>query len=120
LQMTNFQNNVNSPAPVTNPLLISSDGWAWGGAATLFSCRFGINKGVHYDNPGSSHAGQVAMFLFCDGSVHTISPSVDLTVFHNPGHIANTMRLPPSEGPTAFSQQDDPLQGRRGRGGAEH
>jgi prepilin-type N-terminal cleavage/methylation domain-containing protein/prepilin-type processing-associated H-X9-DG protein len=97
LQQTNFQQNVNTPAPTTNPLVISSDGWAWGGAATLFSCRFGINKGVHYDNPGSSHAGQVAIFLFCDGSVHTISPSVDLTVFQNLGNIANTMPIPPFE-----------------------
>src|SRR5213075_2562556 len=64
-----------------NPLLVSSDGWAWGGPATMFSCRFGINKGVHYDNPGSSHPGQLAQFLYCDGSVHTLTPNINLTVF---------------------------------------
>src|SRR5579872_6335691 len=97
LQMSNIQQNVNSPLPAANPLLISSDGWAWGGAATMFSCRFGINKGVHYDNPGSSHTGQVAQFVFCDGSVHTISPSVNLTVFQNLGNIGNSVPIPPFE-----------------------
>lgn len=97
LQLNNIQQNVNGPLPATNPLLISSDGWAWGGASTLFSCRFGINKGVHYDNPGSSHMGGIAQFLFCDGSVHSITPNVNLTVFQNLGNIANTMPIPPFE-----------------------
>jgi prepilin-type N-terminal cleavage/methylation domain-containing protein/prepilin-type processing-associated H-X9-DG protein len=78
-----------------NPLLISSDGWAWGGAATIFSCRFGINKGIHYDNAGSSHAGGVAQFLFCDGSVHALSQNINLTVFQNLGNVANGVPIPP-------------------------
>jgi|SRR5579863_4069588 len=77
-----------------NPLLISSDGWAWGGAATMFSCRFGINKGLHYDNPGSSHPGSIAQFVFCDGSVHSISPNVNLTIFQNLGNVNNGMAIP--------------------------
>ena len=76
-----------------NPLLVSSDGWAWGGAATMFSCRFGINKGLHYDNPGSSHAGSIAQFLFADGSVHSLSPNINLTTFLNLGNIANNMAI---------------------------
>ena len=31
----------------------SSDGWAWGGAATMFSTRSGINKKTHFDSAGS-------------------------------------------------------------------
>ncbi|MGE5192375.1 MAG: DUF1559 domain-containing protein [Deltaproteobacteria bacterium] len=79
---------------VLNPLIQSSDGWAWGGAATLFSCRFGINKGVHYDNPGSSHPGGTAQFLFCDGSVHPLSQQINLTVFQNLGNVSNGVPVP--------------------------
>lgn len=82
-----FQQNVN-------PLLISSDGWAWGGAATLFSCRFGVNKGIHYDNPGSSHINGIAQFVYCDGSVHSITQNINLTVFQNLGNIANSVPVP--------------------------
>jgi prepilin-type N-terminal cleavage/methylation domain-containing protein len=71
-----------------NGMLQSSDGWAWGGAATMFSNRLGINKGLHYDNPGSSHPG-CAQFVFADGSVHLINQNVNLTVFMNLGNIAN-------------------------------
>ena len=74
-------NNVNS-------ILQSSDGWAWGGPATMFSARFGINKGVHYDNAGSSHPG-LAQFVLADGSVRSISQNVNQTVFANLGNIAN-------------------------------
>ncbi|MSR56645.1 MAG: DUF1559 domain-containing protein [Planctomycetaceae bacterium] len=76
-----------------NPLLQSSDGWAWGGSATLFSCRFGINKGVHYDNPGSQHP-QVANFVFADGGVRGISQNINLTVFQNLGNMANGIPVP--------------------------
>ncbi len=80
-----------------DPLLISSDGWAWGGAATMFSCRYGVNKGIHYDNTGSSHTGGIAQYLFADGSVHSVNSSVNLTVFQNLGNIANTVPIPPFE-----------------------
>lgn len=79
-----------------NPLLISSDGWAWGGAATLFSCRFGVNKGLHYDNSGSNHAGGVTQFLFCDGGVRGITPNINLTIFQNLGNVANNVPIPAS------------------------
>jgi prepilin-type processing-associated H-X9-DG protein len=77
------------PNTTPNNILQSSDGWAWGGAATMFSARFGINKGVHYDNPGSSHPNGVAQFVFADGSVHALSQNINLTVFNNLANIAN-------------------------------
>jgi hypothetical protein len=87
--------NQQNPQQIFSPLLISSDGWAYGGAATLFSCRFGINKGIHYDNPGSSHIGGSAQFVYCDGSVHNINQNVNLTAFQNLGNIANGVPIPP-------------------------
>ncbi len=72
-----------------NNSLQSSDGWCWGGPATLFSTRLGPNKGVHYDNAGSSHTGGATQFVFVDGSVHVINPNVNQTVFANLGNIAN-------------------------------
>jgi prepilin-type N-terminal cleavage/methylation domain-containing protein len=76
-----------------NPLLQSSDGWAWGGAATMFSCRFGINKKIHYDNPGSDHP-QGALFLFCDGGVRFLNNNINQTVFQNLGNIDNGVPVP--------------------------
>jgi len=66
----------------------SSDGWAWGGAATLFSTRNGLNKGLHFDGPGSNHVG-IAHFLMADGSVQVISESIDLRTFRNLGNMSN-------------------------------
>ncbi len=88
------QLNINNPQQVFNPLLISSDGWAFGGAATMFSCRFGVNKGVHYDNTGSSHVGGISQYVFCDGHVQTITQNVNLTIFQNLGNIANGVPIP--------------------------
>lgn len=89
LQAFSPVNPANPNPTLINPLLQSSDGWAWGGAATLFSCRFGIGKGIHYDNSGSSHTGGIAQYLFADGSVHTLNPQLNLTIFQNLGNIAN-------------------------------
>jgi prepilin-type processing-associated H-X9-DG protein len=79
---------------VGNPLLQSSDGWAWGGPATLFSARFGPNKGVHYDNPGSEHPGGICQFVFADGSAKPLTQNINLTIFQNLGNIANTVPIP--------------------------
>ncbi len=53
-----FQQNISqlpNPTPgtpnATNLLISSDDNVLWG-AANMFSCRFGVNKGIHYDNPG--------------------------------------------------------------------
>ncbi|MEX0726283.1 MAG: DUF1559 domain-containing protein [Planctomycetaceae bacterium] len=66
----------------------SSDGWAWGGLSTLFTTRLGINKGIHYDSPGSNHEG-MAQFLFADGSVRSITENVDQITFQNLGNMSN-------------------------------
>jgi prepilin-type processing-associated H-X9-DG protein len=79
---------------IGNPLLQSSDGWAWGGPSTLFSARFGVNKGVHYDNPGSEHPGGVCHFVFADGSAKPITQNINLTIFQNLGNIANSIPIP--------------------------
>ncbi|MDB5389356.1 MAG: putative major pilin subunit [Planctomycetaceae bacterium] len=86
MRLNNFPgvgNNINN-------ILQSSDGWAWGGPATMFSTRFGVNKGIHYDNSGSSHPG-LAQFVFVDGSVHSINQNVNLTTFANLGNMANNV-----------------------------
>ena len=77
-------NNISN----TNNILQSSDGWCWGGPATMFSTRLGINKGFHFDAPASNHAGG-AQFVFVDGSVHNISQNVNQIVFANLGNISN-------------------------------
>lgn len=64
----------------TNPLLQSSDGWAWGGIATLFTARNGINKNLHYDSPGSDHDSG-AWFLFVDGRVTFLNQNLDINTF---------------------------------------
>lgn len=64
----------------TLPLLQSSDGWAWGGAATLFTTRNGLNKNLHYDAPGSDHESG-AWFLFVDGRVSFMNQNLDLNTF---------------------------------------
>ena len=83
---------LNAIAVIGNDLLRSSDGWAWGGAATMFSTRFGLNKGVHYDNPGSEH-GPRANFLFVDGHVQPINDNINIVIFRNLGNIDNGVPL---------------------------
>lgn len=73
-----------------NLLWQSSDGWAWGGPATMFSTYLGLNKANHYDNPGSEHTGG-AFFCFADGSVHFINQHINLTTFQNLGNMANSI-----------------------------
>ncbi|MFM9959709.1 MAG: DUF1559 domain-containing protein [Planctomycetaceae bacterium] len=64
----------------TNPLLQSNDGWSWGGAATLFTTRNGLNKGIHYDAPASDHEAG-AFFLFADAHVGFINQNLDINTF---------------------------------------
>ena len=71
-------------------LLQSSDGWAWGGAATMFSTQFGVNKETQFDNPGSDHDG-FANFAFADGRVRQVSENVDLRTFQNLGNMSNAI-----------------------------
>jgi len=70
----------------------SDDGWAWGGSATMFSTRHGINKRLHFAGAGSDHE-QLAHFLFGDGSVQAISESVNILTFENLGSVADGQKL---------------------------
>ncbi len=68
--------------------LVSRDGWAWGGAATLFSTRWGPNKGLGIAGPGSAHVG-MANFAFADGSVRPLSQNTNGFLFANLGNMSN-------------------------------
>lgn len=84
----NAATNINNPLNGVGPLYTSSDGWAWGGAATMFTTLFTPNKGIEFDNPGSDHVGG-AHFGMADGSVRFISQNIDSPTFQNLGTIAN-------------------------------
>ena len=71
-------------APV---ILRSSDGWIWGGPATLFSCRYAPHSGLHYDEADSPH-DQTVYVLLADGSVKSISINIDLRTWQNLGNMA--------------------------------
>ncbi len=72
----------------TGTLLIASDGWAWGGPATLFVNRTGLNKGLHFDGPGSDHDSG-AFFLFADGRVTFLNQNLNLLTFQNLGSMGD-------------------------------
>ncbi|MFV0443542.1 MAG: DUF1559 domain-containing protein [Planctomycetaceae bacterium] len=74
----------NASGPVE---LRSSDGWAWGGPATLFSTRFAPHTGLHYDEADSAHPGLVHVAL-ADGRVRPISWNIDLQTWSNLGNFA--------------------------------
>ena len=73
----------------------SQDGWAVGGAATLFttapvSGRPGINNGF-FESPGSDHMGG-AFFALADGSVQFIADSVDAATTTSVFPLLGSMR----------------------------
>lgn len=87
--------NGDIPAIGPNPdINKSSDGWAWGGAATMFSTRSGLNKKLHFDSAGSSHPGGIVNFLFGDGGVRPLSENLDFTIYRNLGTISAGGILP--------------------------
>jgi prepilin-type N-terminal cleavage/methylation domain-containing protein/prepilin-type processing-associated H-X9-DG protein len=75
----------------------SFDGWAWGGAATLFTTRNGVNKRLHYDAAGSNHPG-AGNFLMADGSVKTVTENLDINIYDNLGTIGFGGPVPPFTG----------------------
>jgi len=80
-----------TPLPPTNQTtfgspLISQDGWAWGGSATLYSNRLPPNLAQHYDEAGALH-DQIVQALYADGSVHQIPTNVDIYVWQNLGNM---------------------------------
>ena len=68
--------------------LRSSDGWIWGGPATLFSNRYAPHTGQSYDEADSPH-DQMVLVLMADGSVKTISINIDLRTWQNLGNMAS-------------------------------
>jgi len=76
-----------NPQATTILTQISSDGWIWGGPATLMSCRNAPNTGLYYDEAGSSH-DQIVQVLLADGSVKVISVNIDLRTWNNLGNMA--------------------------------
>jgi len=75
----------------------SRDGWAVGGAATLFStcsdrCE-GINSDL-FEEPGSAHQGG-AHFTLADGSVRFLSDTIDIDVLKALGQMRG-------DGPASF------------------
>ncbi|MGE3314896.1 MAG: DUF1559 domain-containing protein [Planctomycetaceae bacterium] len=86
--------NLNDiPTDPNEQHLISSDGWAWGGPATLFSTRNTPNKAFHFDNPGSDHSGGIMQAAFADGSVHAINENIDLRTFQNLGAMQDGVNV---------------------------
>jgi prepilin-type N-terminal cleavage/methylation domain-containing protein len=65
----------------------ASDGWAWGGPATLFTTLDGPNKKLFWDYAGSSH-GDLCMVGLADGSSRPVSQSIGLTVWQSLGNTS--------------------------------
>ena len=66
---------------------ISSDGWAFGGAATLMSCRNAPHSILsQFDEADSAH-DQIIQVCLADGSVKQISVNIDLRTWKNLGNM---------------------------------
>lgn len=64
------------------------DGWAWGGASTLFSTFKSANKRESYQFAGGPHPGNVVMVGLADGSARPISESIGLAVWQRLGNMS--------------------------------
>lgn len=76
----------------TNLALQSNDGWAWGGMATLFSNRDGLNKNLGISGPASDHSDG-AFFLFVDGRVTFLNQNMDIATFRYLGSVGDAVPL---------------------------
>ena len=65
-----------------------SDGWAWGGAATLFSTFRPPNKKEWFEAAGSAHDNNTVQVAFADGSARPIGESIGLDVWQRLGSMA--------------------------------
>lgn len=65
----------------------SSDGWAWGGPATLFSTRYAPHTGAHYDEADSEHPGLVHVAM-ADARTTPVNWNIDLRTWNNLGNYA--------------------------------
>jgi len=68
-------------------LLLSSDGWCFGGPATMLSTRNAPHTGRHFDEADSEHTGFIQACM-ADGSVKTIGVNIDLRTWENLGNMA--------------------------------
>ena len=64
-----------------------SDGWAWGGAATLFSTFRAPNKKDHFEAAGGPH-GTTVLVALADGSARGIGQSISLEVWQRLGSMS--------------------------------
>jgi len=65
-----------------------SDGWAWGGPATLFSAYRAPNKQEHFEYAGGPHNSNVIQVALADGSGQAISESISLSIWQRMGNIS--------------------------------
>ncbi len=65
-----------------------SDGWAWGGPATLFSTFRPPNKQEWFEAAGSSHSGQIVNVLMGDGSARSVGENIGLIVWQRLGTMS--------------------------------
>ncbi|MCP4173042.1 MAG: DUF1559 domain-containing protein [Fuerstiella sp.] len=72
---------------VGNTRRIASDGWAWGGPATLFSTLLPPNKKNNYEAAGGPH-GDIVQVGLADGSARRVGTSVDVRVWNRLGSIS--------------------------------
>jgi len=89
VQRLNGLDLLNTGNVLQNPQTISCDGWAWGGAATLFSTLNPPNRPFTFDTPGSDHTGGIMQVGLADGSCRALSQNIDLVTFNNLGCIAS-------------------------------
>ncbi|HUQ70669.1 MAG TPA: DUF1559 domain-containing protein, partial [Planctomycetaceae bacterium] len=73
--------------PANQQQLRSNDGWAWGGPATMFSCRQSPHTGLYYDEADSPHE-QIVQVALADGSVRNVSVNIDLRTWQNLGNMS--------------------------------
>ena len=74
-----------------DPQLRSSDGWAWGGPATLFSTFRGPDQ-PHFDSAGGPHT-QIVQVALGDGSGRPVSTSIDLRTWKRLGNSSNGLPI---------------------------
>jgi prepilin-type N-terminal cleavage/methylation domain-containing protein len=92
---------LNNQAQLTNSTIQrtnlnrASDGWAWGGPATLFGTAEGPNKLTNYSFAGSDHAGGIVQVALADGSARAISESIGEPVWQRLGNRSGG--LPPGQ-----------------------
>ncbi len=80
-------NNNPLPNQAAINLVTSSDGWSYGGPATLLSFRNAPHTGLHFDEADSLHPGMVQVGM-ADGTVHQVSVNIDIRTWRNLGNMA--------------------------------